>query len=137
MVYYVYDSSTLSLILRRDPSVRARAEQVAFPDVVLGCPIVWYELRRGLLARDARKQLERFEALFATFVWQDYTSEDWSVAAQLWADRRAQGRPIGDADLFIAVFARNRDAILVTDNEKDFSGLGITVENWTHQNGSQ
>jgi predicted nucleic acid-binding protein len=30
----------------------------------------------------------------------------------------------------IAVFARNRGAILITDNEKDFADLGVAVENW-------
>jgi hypothetical protein len=30
----------------------------------------------------------------------------------------------------IAVFALNRNAILVTSNEKDFAGLGVSLENW-------
>lgn len=30
----------------------------------------------------------------------------------------------------MTVFARNRNAILVSNNEKDFTGLGVTVENW-------
>jgi predicted nucleic acid-binding protein len=30
----------------------------------------------------------------------------------------------------IAVFATNRNATLVTDNTKDFDGLGVTLENW-------
>lgn len=75
--------------------------------------------------------MKRFEELFATFVWQDYTLVDWSLAATLWAQRRTQGIPIGDADLLIGVFAINRDAILITDNEKDFIELGVVVENWT------
>ena len=33
-------------------------------------------------------------------------------------------------DLLIAVFAHNRNASLVTDNEKDFVELDITIENW-------
>lgn len=66
----------------------------------------------------------------ASFEWQDYRRDDWALAAELWAQRRALGRPIADADLLIAVFARNRDAVLVTDNEKDFVDLGVKVENW-------
>jgi len=34
-------------------------------------------------------------------------------------------------DVLIGVFAYNRDAVLVTNNEKDFLSLGVTVENWT------
>jgi len=33
-------------------------------------------------------------------------------------------------DVLIAVFARNRDATLITDNEKDFLDLSVSVEHW-------
>jgi len=78
--------------------------------------------------------MQYFQRLFATFVWQDYTRNDWEQAATLWVHRRVKGLPIGDADLLIGVFALNRDAVLVTNNEKDFAGLGITVENWMRGN---
>jgi predicted nucleic acid-binding protein len=103
---------------------------ISMGNIVLGCPMVWHEVRRGLLARDAKAQMALFENLFATFQWQDYTRDDWSLAAEWWAQRRAAGQPIADADLLIAVFAHNRNAALVTDNEKDFADLGVNVENW-------
>lgn len=134
MTAYVLDTNIMSLALRPDPGVYARFSQVLKPDnVILGCPTVWYELRRGLLARDAKAQMQRFEALFATFVWQDYTRDDWTLATTLWAQRRARGLPISDADLLIGVFALTRSAVLVTDNEKDFVGLGVAMENWTEE----
>lgn len=34
------------------------------------------------------------------------------------------------ADLLMAVFTYNRNAVLITDNQKDFIGLGVSVENW-------
>lgn len=92
--------------------------------------MVWYEVRRGLLAKDAQSQMKNFEKLFSLYIWQDYTPKDWELASTLWAQRRTSGRPVADADLFIAVFAINRNAVLVTDNEKDFDGLGVQVENW-------
>jgi predicted nucleic acid-binding protein len=48
----------------------------------------------------------------------------------LWAERAKAGRPIEDADLLIAVQAKRLRAILVTDNEKDFDGFDVMVENW-------
>jgi len=104
--------------------------EVGDEDSVLGCPIVWYEARRGLLANDSKGQMQRLIILFGEFDWEDYSRADWELAAQLWAQRKVSGRPIHDADLLIAVFAMNRNAVLVTDNEKDFDGLGVTVENW-------
>jgi predicted nucleic acid-binding protein len=74
--------------------------------------------------------MERFSLLFSTFLWQDFTRDDWALAADLWTARRAQGIPVNDADLLIAVFARNRNAILISDNEKDFVSLDVPIQNW-------
>ncbi|MCC7448215.1 MAG: PIN domain-containing protein [Anaerolineae bacterium] len=128
---YVLDTNIISLILRNDIPVRRRFRQMlATNALILACPVVWYEVYRGLLTRDAKSQMTHFRNLFDGFVWQDYTQEDWSLASELWKQRRNQGLPIGDADLLIVVFARNRNATFVTDNEKDFTGLGVTIENW-------
>ncbi len=131
MSHYVLDTNIVSLILRENPGVIQNFEVRSPPDnIFLGCPIVYYEIRRGMLAKSARQQLGRFENLFALFKWQDYTREDWELAGVLWALRRSIGRQISDADLLIGVFARNRQAILVTDNEKDFERLDVALENW-------
>lgn len=131
MTVYVLDTNIISLLLRQNTAILMNFRQILSADhIVLACPMVWYELRRGLLAQDAKGQMQRLEALFATFEWQDYIRDDWSMAASLWTQRRQLGLPISYADLLIAVFARNRNAILITDNEKAFAQLGVTVENW-------
>lgn len=136
MTNYVLDSNIISHALHsRTSAVFRRLTQIMIPEnVIFGCPVVWYEVRRGLLAKDAQSKMGYFEAMFATFEWQDYNSADWHLATTLWIRRRALGIPIGDADLLIGVFARNRNAVLVTDNEKDFVNLDIVVENWTRLN---
>lgn len=128
---YVLDTNIVSYILKANFEVNRRfALASAAGHRFLGCPVVWFEIRRGLLHRDAKVQITAFEELFVTFHWDDYTRADWQLAAELWAQRRAQGRPIANADLLIAVFARNRAATVVTDNSKDFEGLDLTLENW-------
>jgi predicted nucleic acid-binding protein len=104
--------------------------QITPDDVIIGCPVVWHEVRRGLLAKGAHSQIVRFKRLFDTFIWDDYQREDWDMAAQLWVKRRAAGQPIGDADLLIGTFAVRRNAVLITANEKDFRALGLEIENW-------
>ena len=132
MTFYVLDTNIISLLLRGDPVVTARFRSSLIPEnLVIACPLVWYEIRRGLLKRDARRQTSHFEELFQTFIWQDYTIADWTLATELWAIRQTQGLPIADADLLIAVFARKRSAILATNNESDFQALGVRIENWT------
>lgn len=131
MMRFVLDTNIISFLIDHDARVQTRmTERVSAEDVILGCPMVWYEVLRGLRAKDARRKLAFFRQFYATFEWQNYTHQDWDLAASLWANRRTNGRPIGDGDLLIAVFAINRNAILVTDNTRDFSGLDVSLENW-------
>jgi len=136
VIFHVLDTNIVSLLLRGDPLVTERFTAILTPDnLIIACPLVWYEVRRGLLKRDARRQMSRFEELFQAFIWQDYTVADWTLAAELWAQRQTQGSPIADADLLIGVFARRRSAILATNNESDFLSLGVSIENWTKPSG--
>lgn len=57
-------------------------------------------------------------------------------AAEHYADIRAnlrkRGEPIGSNDLLIAAHARSLDATLVTNNEKEFAKVeSLKIENWT------
>jgi tRNA(fMet)-specific endonuclease VapC len=131
MTLYVLDTNIISLLLRRDSGVLTRFEAILTDDnLIIGCPLVWYEVQRGLLKRDARRQLQEFNALFAAFAWQDYTSADWILASQLWADRQKLGLPVADADLLIGSFARTRNAVLVTNNVADFQNLNVSIQSW-------
>jgi tRNA(fMet)-specific endonuclease VapC len=131
MSVYTLDTNIVSYLIERNSQVETAFRAVLRrKPIILTCPVVWYEVRRGLVARNAQTKLRRFEQLFATFRWDHYDQGDWELAGDLWAQRRALGRPIADADLLIAVFARNRNATLVTNNEKDFDHLGVVVENW-------
>jgi len=50
---------------------------------------------------------------------------------QLRAKLESAGTPIGSNDLWIAAHALTLDAILVTDNEREFRRVpGLNVENW-------
>ena len=49
--------------------------------------------------------------------------------AQIAADLRQAGRPIGMADCQIAAICRSRGAVLVTRNVRHFKGTGIEVVN--------
>jgi predicted nucleic acid-binding protein len=72
MSRYVFDTNIVSLLLRRDNDVLEAMKTKVLPsDEIIGCPIVWFEVHRGLMAKDAKGQLKRFEQLFAAFRWQD------------------------------------------------------------------
>jgi predicted nucleic acid-binding protein len=68
MTLYVLDTNIISLLLRQNTAILTNFSKILTSDhTVLACPMVWYELRRGLLAKDAKGQMQRAEALFVTF----------------------------------------------------------------------
>jgi len=128
---YVLDTNIITALLRRDPQLVQQAARAAESGAdLLLCPVVFYEILRGLLHRDAKKQLQQFLDYAAALLWEDFTRQDWQKAAEVWASLRKQGRPTGDADLLIGVYALQRQAIVVTANEKHFASLGVQIENW-------
>ncbi len=131
MTTYLLDTNILSAIIRKEAAVERRFRQaVDDDDVLLLSMVVFYEVKRGLLKRDAKKQMVTLENLASQFAWCDTVLADWETAARMWAEREQRGRPIADADVLIAAQAQRLKAILVTDNEKDFDMLDVSIENW-------
>ena len=128
---YVLDTNILTALLRYETkSVEYTARAAAANAEILLCPVVFYEALRGLLHRDAQKQKQNLLDYAAAFIWEDFDWADWEKAAELWATLRSQGMQVGDADLLIGVYAIQRQAIVITANERHFVPLGIQTENW-------
>lgn len=128
---YVLDTNILTALLRYETkpieyTARAAAANAEF----LLCPAVFYEALRGLLHRDAQKQRQRLLNYVGALTWDDFNRADWEKAAELWAALRGQGLQVSDADLLIGVYALQRQAVVVTANEKHFMPLGVQTENW-------
>ncbi len=128
---YVLDTNIITALLRYEAkTIEYTARAAAANAEFLLCPIVFYEALRGLLHRDAQKQRLRLLDYAATFIWDDFTRTDWEKAAELWATLRGQGVQVSDADLLIGVYARQRQAVVITANEKHFVPLRVQTENW-------
>ena len=128
---YLLDTNVVTGILKQDARVVDRVTEALTADARLFLsPIVYFEIKRGLLRRDARKQLEFFEQLAQSLHWDDLRRTDWNAAAQLWAGEVTHGRPPQDADILIAAQAQRLKAILVTANEDHFRYHGVRVANW-------
>jgi tRNA(fMet)-specific endonuclease VapC len=133
MARLVLDADTITYILQRRPTVVARlAAAVRENSEVYLCPVVYYQVRRGLLAKQAQRQLLEFEAFAQRLTWIDVPRPVWADAALLWARVRAHGRPHDDdGDLLIAAYARWLQATVVTNNVRDFAALDVTCVTWT------
>ena len=132
MSRFVLDSDTVSYILQERRTVLARlAGAVEDNAEIFLCPMVYYQVRRGLLYKEAPRQLREFDSLVRGFTWVDFEQPMWDRAAEAWASTRRRGRPHDDdADLLITAYARRLRAILVTNNASDFAGLGVQTVNW-------
>jgi toxin FitB len=92
------------------------------------------EIRRGILEKPAGKKRKLLEewftgpegppALFAGRVL-PFDQKAGLVWAQLMSEGTASGRPKSALDTIIAATAVANDCVIVTDNEKDFTGQNV------------
>ena len=91
----------------------------------------YYETKRGLLAIGAHRQLAAFERLWRVLGIVMIDQAVLDRAAELYAELRARGQLIEDADLLIAAMALVHDMTLVTHNTAHFARItGLQVDDW-------
>lgn len=124
----------LSLLMRKNAAVLAGAGKYLSEHSQFTVSIITrYEILRGLKAKGAVKQAERFEDFC---VRNRILPVDDSViiqAANIYADLYQRGELIADADILIAASAIANECGLVTNNEAHFRRItALRVENWLH-----
>ena len=132
MIEVLLDSDTLSLFLRSQPSVRARAyEYLAFHDGFTFSVITHFEILRGLKVKDATAQIKKFGEICEVSNEIELSPEVIRIATDIYANLHNLGKIIGDADILIAATALHLDFPVVTNNEKHFARIpGLEVINW-------
>ena len=128
---YLLDTNIVIYMRRGVPRVLERLaaagrQQVALPSLVVA--ELAYGVEKSLYPERNRQTLERLLL--------EMTVLPWTHAAMWHYTRhchqlRTQGRPIGQMDLLIAAQALAEDAILVTNNTREFERIdGLQLENW-------
>jgi predicted nucleic acid-binding protein len=130
---YLLDTNIISNVTKPNPSTALlawMAEQT--DDNLFISALTIAEIRRGLLEKPKGKKRAVLEdwfigpegpqALFAGRVLA-FDEKAGLVWARLMADGTAKGRPRSALDMIIAAVAEANSCIVVTDNEKDFTGL--------------
>lgn len=93
--------------------------------------ITYYEVMNGLLYKDARQQLKKFELFVSLNRVLPLDQSIASTAARIYANLRQAGQVIGHNDVLIGATALNNDLIVVTNNAKHFSRIpGLSLDNW-------
>lgn len=133
VIRYMLDTDAcIALIKNRPEAMRSRLSRLS-PEEVGISSIVAAELWFGVEHSQKKKQNE---AALKDFL--DYaTLLDWPCeASPLYGKIRVglqkQGTPIGAMDLLIASHALFLDAVLVTNNTREFERVpDLKIENWT------
>ena len=129
---YIIDTNIITAIMKSNEKVKRRAQEtILVGDDIFINGVSYYEIKRGLLAKDARKQLQFFDQLCKEYglVLLD-NQAIFDRAAEIYAELQRKGELIGDADILIAAITDTRNFTLVSD-DGDFDKIqGLRVENW-------
>lgn len=125
------DTNICSYLLReRSAHMLQRFRDFPIDHIAISA-VVAAELRFGVAKRRAstlERTLEHFLAGLRTLPWPVAAAAHY---AELRADLELRGTPIGGMDLLIAAHALAEDAILVTNNTREFERVrGLRLENW-------
>jgi tRNA(fMet)-specific endonuclease VapC len=128
----ILDTDILSAIMRRNPIVIPKAiEYLSQHSQFTFSLITRYEILRGLKSKNANKQLKSFDEFCSQNIILPLTDEIIVQAADIYADLRTRGLPIGDADIMIGATALIFDLVVITNNENHFCRIPkLKLCNW-------
>ena len=127
------DTDTLSLYRRSHPRVSAQvAAYIRQYGQLIFTELTRYEVLRGLMAAKATRQLVGFEQLCRLHRILPFDEASARKSAEIWAELRARGQPIGEVDTMIAGAALAHELAVVSRNVVHFSRVpGLVVLDWT------
>ncbi|MCF8056117.1 MAG: type II toxin-antitoxin system VapC family toxin [Desulfocapsa sp.] len=130
---YLLDSNICIYLLNERDSVLERHFRSHSPAEIYLCSIVKAELlfgaRHSTQVEANLQRLKRFFQPFASLPFDDRCAEEYG---QIRSNLTTQGKIIGPNDLLIAATARAHDAVLVTNNIKEFNRItALRIENWS------
>ena len=130
-VQFLLDTNILIAMSKQRLGLADRLENIP-ADAILLSSVVVAEIEYGIVKSGRRQHNRRvFDSLLSGFRVLPFDA----AAARLYGPIRAQlkkrGRLIGPYDLMIAAHAQSLDAVLVTDDTKEFDRVaGLKTENW-------
>jgi tRNA(fMet)-specific endonuclease VapC len=130
---YVIDTNIIRAVMSDNERIKRKLQEIAFcGEEIFINAISYYETKRGLLAVNATRQLDDFDALCERFPILLLNSRRiFDKAAEIYAELKGKGESIEDADILIGAMVLTRNCILVTDNVRHFKRIReINLENW-------
>ena len=134
---YMLDTNICSYIIRNRPaSIREKLQQIETQHTLALSSIVTAELLYGAQKKQSPKLTQIVSSFIDNFLLYDFDKRAASFYATVRNDLERQGNVIGANDLLIASHALALDAVLVTNNTREFARVeGLVLEDWTGQGG--
>ena len=128
---YLIDTNTFIAAMKGVACVRDKLEHTPLSDLVLS-PVVLGELELGIEKSAHReKNAARLAGVVARIELLPLDARVSRQYATIRADLERKGTPIGANDYWIAAQGLAFGAVVVTDNEAEFTRVpGLAVENW-------
>jgi tRNA(fMet)-specific endonuclease VapC len=129
------DTDTCIFLMRGGfKKLEARVQSVPLQQQVMSA-VTFAELAYGVQAASTAKRKQNqitLDSLVLHLAVLDWPQDAAKHYAVIRADLKKRGAQLGAADLMIAAHAQAIDAIVVTNNVKDFGRVkGLEIENWT------
>lgn len=130
---YMLDTNICSYIIRNKPvNIKEKLQEVEKEHTVALSSIVVAELLYGATKKGSPKLLQVVNSFIDNFIIYDYSKISSKSYAEVRTKLEKKGQIIGANDLLIASHALALDALLVTNNTREFERVdGLGLEDWS------
>ena len=120
----------IHLINMKPPAVLARFRQYRMGEIGL-CSVVAAELAFGVAKSQSARNRQALEMFLAPLTILPFDAAAVWIYGDLRADLERRGTPIGSFDTLIAAHALSQQALLVTNNTREFAKVpGLQLDTW-------
>jgi tRNA(fMet)-specific endonuclease VapC len=126
------DTNICSYIIRNKPeTIKEKLKMIEKNNTIALSSIVASELFYGAKKKGSEKLYDLVLTFVENFEIFDFDKNSALAYAKIRVDLESRGNIIGSNDLLIAAHAKGCDAILVTNNTREFEKVnGLSIENW-------
>ena len=118
------------IISAKPAAVLARFQQYRLGDIGL-CSVVAAELAFGVAKSGSARNRQALEMFLAPLTILPFDAAAVWAYGDLRADLERRGTPIGSLDTMIAAHALSQQALLITNNTREFAKVpGLQLDNW-------
>ncbi len=128
---FLLDTNIISHMIRYPTGTALARFETMEPGNAVTSIIVAAELRFGCVKAGSQRLAMDVETTLASVGVLDWSPPCDTLYGEIRGDLEKRGQLIGPMDMLIAAHALALDAILVTDNEREFGRVpGLKIENW-------